>query len=213
MLRTGGWRLAGLAAMLGTAGMPCAATESGEPLRQFLEETRAIAASFEQSVTSAEGELLTTGHGRMSLQRPDRLRWNHESPEPLELVADGLNFWSYDPFLAQATVMPLAEATRQTPLAVLIGQQTWEESFRVVETAHRDGVDWMALRPRTGEEQAGDIQIGLKAGVLRELRFANQFGQIVHIRLAQIEINPPLDDDHFDFHPPPGTDILGTPAR
>ena len=210
MPRTGGWRLAGLAV---AAFLPCAHAEPGDLLRQFLAETHAYAASFEQSVTSPEGERLSTGHGRMSLQRPDRLRWSHESPEPLELVADGLNFWSYDPFLEQATVMPLVEATRQTPLAVLIGQQAWEESFDAVQVSHRDGVDWVVLRPRADEEQEGDIQIGLNAGVLSELRFTNQFGQTVHIRFAQIEINPPLDDDHFDFDPPPGTDILGTPAR
>lgn len=213
MPRTGGWRLAGLAAMAGAASLPCAAAEPGELLRRFLAETHAYAASFEQSVTGAEGELLSTGRGRMSLQRPDRLRWDHASPEPLELVADGLNFWSYDPFLAQATVMPLADAVRQTPLAVLIGPQAWEDAFRIVRSSRRAGVDWVALQPRTGEAQGGDIRVGLKDGTLSELRFANQFGQTVHIRFAQIEINPPLDADHFTFDPPPGTDILGTPAR
>lgn len=182
-------------------------------LEQFFEQTQSLAAFFQQEVWSADGELLSSGHGDMSLLRPNFMRWNYREPEPLILVSDGVNFWSYDPILEQATVMRVEDALDGTPLSALLGSRVLEELFTVERTEQRDGVDWIVLQSRAGVARPVELLIGLRSGTLERLHFIDQFGQEVKVRFEQVQVNPPLQPESFSYQPPRGTDILGTPTQ
>ena len=182
-------------------------------LRRFFEQTHSIEALFHQEVRSAEGKVLSSGHGDMSVLRPNFLRWNYRSPEPLILVSDGLNFWSHDPVLEQSTVVPLEDALRDTPLAVLLGTKVLDNLFEIESSWHQEGTDWIALRSRQDADQLGGLLIGLRTGVLEKLFFTDQFGQEVRVRFEQVQTNPTLQPESFSYRPPPGTDIWGTPLQ
>ncbi len=182
-------------------------------LREFLAETQAFTAFFQQTVLTVEGELLSTGRGKVSILRPAHMRWKYEAPDVLELVSDGLNFWSYDATLEQATVMPLKQVMAETPLAFLLNQKPLEETFEVMEATHVDGVEWASLRLREAATSPAMIEIGFVDGTLHALRFTDQFEQVVQIRFELMDTNPALAPEDFAYQPVPGTDILGTPAE
>ena len=184
----------------------------GDQLRDFLSHTRTISAFFQQEVRDPSDVLLSAGRGRVQLMRPHHMRWIYQAPEELELVADGENFWSYDPLLAQATVLPLAEVLSETPLLALLGSLQLEDSFEVVREYKVKGLTWTVLRAR-GLGASSGLEIGLRAGVLERLHFADQFGQQVRMRFELVQINPPLEASDFAYQPPAGTDILGIPVR
>ena len=205
-------RFLALACLLGLGSAQGTQADSPDQLVRFFEQTRSLSAFFRQEVLSAEGELLSSGHGDMSLLRPNFLRWNYRTPEPLILVADGANFWSYDPALEQATVTRLEDAMRDTPLAVLLGSKILEDLFNVEQVQRQDGIDWTVLRSRPGAAQPVELLIGLRSGVLERLHFMDQFGQEVRVQFEQVRVNPPLQPESFSYQPPRGTDILGTPV-
>ena len=201
------------ACLLGPVSVQSAwATPEGE-LERFFEQTQSLTAFFQQEVRSADGELLSSGHGDMSLLRPKFMRWNYRDPEPLVLVSDGVDFWSYDPVLEQATVTRLEDAMDDTPLSALLGVRVLEDLFTVEQTGQQDGVDWVMLRSRSDTARPVELLIGLRSGTLEHLRFVDQFGQQVQVHFEQVQVNPPLQPESFSYQPPRGTDILGTPTR
>ena len=206
-------RVLALACLLGPV-----ATQGAEPtpeveLERFFERTQSLTAFFQQEVWSAEGILLSSGHGDMSLLRPNFMRWNYREPEPLILVSDGADFWSYDPVLEQATVMRLEDAMDDTPLSVLLGSRILEDLFTVEQALRQDGIDWITLRSRAGAARPVELLIGLRSGVLEWLHFMDQFGQQVRVRFERVQMNPLLKPEFFAYDPPRGTDVLGTPTR
>lgn len=182
-------------------------------LERFFEQTQSLTAFFQQEVWSADGELLSSGHGDMSLLRPNFMRWNYREPEPLILVSDGVNFWSYDPILEQATVTRVEDALNDTPLSALLGSRVLEDLFTVERTQHQSGVDWVMLQSRADAARPVELLIGLRSGTLERLHFIDQFGQEVQVRFEQVQVNPSLQPDFFSYQPPRGTDILGTPTQ
>ena len=202
-----------LACLLGPAATQSTQTTPEAELERFFEQTRSLTAFFQQEVRSADGTLLSSGHGDMSLLRPNFMRWNYREPEPLVLVSDGVDFWSYDPVLEQATVTRVEDALNDTPLSALLGSRILEDLFAVKHARHQEGIDWVVLQSRADAERPVELLIGLRSGVLERLHFVDQFGQEVQVRFEQVQVNPPLQPEFFAYHPPRGTDILGTPTR
>ena len=205
------WGQALFLAGLLSAGQLAQAEPDDRQWLRFFEQIESYSAFFEQEVFSAEGTRLSVAQGDMLLLRPRYLRWNYRTPDTLILVSDGEHFWSYDPLLEQATVTPLAEAVRATPLALLLSSEYPEEVFAVESVEHRHGIDWTSLRLREAHESDMEFLLGWRADTLVRLHFIDQFGQEVRIGFEQIQLNPPLQPDAFTWRPPSGTDILGTP--
>lgn len=202
-----------LACLLAPVATQGTQTTPEAELERFFEQTQSLTAFFQQDVWSADGTLLSSGYGDMSLLRPNFMRWNYREPEPLVLVSDGVDFWSYDPILEQATVTRVEDALDDTPLSALLGSRILEDLFTVKHAQHQEGIDWIVLQSQAGTTRAVELLIGLRSGVLERLHFIDQFGQKVHVRFEQVQVNPPLQPEFFSYQPPRGTDILGTPTR
>lgn len=202
-----------LAGLLGVVGVQDAPATPEEAIERFFGQTRSLTAFFQQEVWSVQGDLLSSGHGDMSLLRPNFMRWNYREPDPLVLVSDGVDFWSYDPILEQATVTRLEEAMESTPLSALLGSRVLEDLFTIERVRHQEGIDWVVLKSRPGATRPVELLLGLQSGMLSRLHFMDQFGQEVRIRFEKVQVNPPLEPEFFSYRPPRDTDILGTPTR
>jgi len=172
-------------------------------------QTDSVKADFTQQGVDPGGEKITSGHGVMRLLRPNLFRWDYQGEEALTLASDGRNFWTYDPLLRQATVIPLEEALGHSPLAMLIRGQGWEEVFAVERNWQEGVIDWVELRPRFQEGQSGKIMLGFENRQLARLEFSDVLGQRVRVKFAQMEANVPMLPTDFRYAPPEGTDILG----
>ena len=200
-------------ALLAGLCLPAAAAAAapGDALQAFLDRVRGLSAEFEQEVRDADGRLLSLASGELQLLRPDRFRWRYRSPEPLLLVADGADLWSYDPLLEQVTVTPLEQALRGAPLAMLLRRSDVRGAFRAAREFARGGLVWTALEPR-GESAVSGLEVGLRGGALARLRFTDALGQEVRLRFREVRVNPPLRPADFAYRPPAGADVLGAPA-
>ena len=194
-------------ALLGAAVPGPASADAAAQFREFLDDMQSLSARFQQTVRDVDGRVLSSVAGTMRLLRPRRLHWVYGEPEPMVLAADGGRFWVYDPVLAQATVRPIEQALPGTPLRLLLGEERAGDvlTFRTLSSAN--GLDWLAVRPRGATEREG-WTIGLRAGVLEDLRFHDALGRQVRLKFEQLRINPPLRAEDFAYAPPPGTDIL-----
>ena len=178
-------------------------------LHAFLSGVRSLTADFKQEIYGADDRLLETQAGELSLQRPNRFRWNYAKPSELVVVADGKKLWMYDVELAQVTVSPLDDSVGSSPAMLLSGDRDVRDDFDVVETFTRDGLEWVKLVPKTGGADFRSVTIGFEGTAPRRLELVDGLNQVTRISLANVAVNPELADSVFEFKPPPGVDVIG----
>lgn len=101
----------------GLAAMPLAAALDPDQLaavlkaERYLNEVRSLRSRFVQVASNG-----AYSEGEVFINRPGRMRFEYDPPNPILLIADGTNLLYYDKELKQATFIPLWE----TPLWFLI---------------------------------------------------------------------------------------------
>lgn len=206
--------LAAAAAHAQPAATPPAGPDGLAILESFLADVRSLEADFTQEIRSADADerLLQKDTGTLALERPNRFRWSSEKPTPFLVVADGKNVWTYDVELDQVTVAPLDDSSASSPAMLLSGDRDVGDGFDVVDSYHRDGLDWVKLEPKAEGSDFNSVVIAFDARrAPQRLEFTDGLNETTRITLANVVVNPDLDAAQFDFVPPPGTDLIGEP--
>ena len=70
-------------------------------------------------------------------------------------------------------------------------------------------MEWLEATPRAKESTFELIRMGFsKAGELREMVLRDNFGQFTLLVFTDLDANPDLSPDLFQFTPPEGTDVI-----
>jgi outer membrane lipoprotein carrier protein len=198
------WLLAGLLLL---PALACAA--GVERFQAYLRSTQTASADFEQQVFDREKKLVQRSRGSFTLQRPGRFRWSYAQPYAQLIVGDGKRVWIYDEDLNQVTVRAMAKALGSTPAALLAGAADVERAFELSDAGTRDGLEWVAAKPREREAGFEQIRLGLGTAGVQAMELTDHFGQTTVLRFSNIARNPRVDPDAFRFVPPKGADVLG----
>lgn len=178
-------------------------------LRQFLDETQTLRATFHQELLDPDREVLELANGSLSIRRPGRFSWHYAQPIEQLVIADGQNLWIYDAELAQATVAPLDAAAPASPAMLLSGESTLDTEFDVLESFDAESLSWVRLAPKPAGTDFKEVLIGFRAGLLNQLRLLDSLDQVTTLEFFDLEINPDLADAVFEFVPPQGVDVIG----
>ena len=204
-----------LTALVATSGLALAADGIAQ-LRQFVAATPSAEGEFEQTVLAQSGRKPQQASGKFAYARPGRFHWEYDRPYRQILVGDGVNLWTWDPDLNQATVRAMGDALGATPAAILFGSGELDEGFVLTEGGKDGELAWVEARPRQTDSGFESLRIGLQDGRLRRMEMRDNFGQTTLIRFTRLEPNRQLAADRFRFVPPPGADVIGdvtAPAR
>lgn len=204
-----------LTALLATSGLALAADGIAQ-LRQFVAATPSAEGEFEQTVVAQSGRKPQQASGNFAYARPGRFHWEYDRPYRQVLVGDGVNLWTWDPDLNQATVRAMGDALGATPAAILFGSGELDEGFVLTEGGTEGELAWVEARPRQADSGFESLRIGLQDGQLRRMEMRDNFGQTTLIRFTRLEPNPHIATDRFRFVPPAGADVIGdaiAPAR
>lgn len=193
--------------------LEAAGEEAGRQLvERFAEDVRTMRGRFEQSMIDADNEAVESSSGTFAIRRPGQLRWVYHEPYEQVLVADGRNVWSYDVDLAQVTVKPQAEVLSSTPALVLGGAEDVLEDFEYEESFEDRGTVWVRLAPRNPEGSFSIVELGFTDGELSRMIFQDDLDQTTLVALHDVELNVEIEPEHFEFSPPEGVDVIGTPV-
>ena len=165
-----------------------------------------LAADFSQRLQGPNGELMEESRGFVRLRSP-RFRWQVTEPYPQIIVADGEQLKIYDPDLQQARVQPLAEALRDTPLALLSGGvAAVAENFAVRRL--QDGA--FGLHPKAEDALIAEIvlRFGGEPEQLTGLVIRDHLGQRTDIRFSGFLDASAIRPGDFQLNLPPGTDVF-----
>ncbi len=184
------------------------AGEGEKLLIRFLDDTRSLSARFQQTLRSDDGFVMQQSSGRFYLQRPGKFRWDYTQPYAQQIISDGDKVYVYDVDLQQVTVQSQQNAAQNTPMALMQNRRKLTEVFDVQELDQRDGVYRLKLTSRKPQAEFGSIIVGVDRNGLRFLQLKDPFDQLTDIVFDDIQTNPALRAELFEFQPPAGVDVF-----
>lgn len=196
-------------AMLLVLAAPIYAAGSGiDALSGFYERVHSFKADFVQKQLDEDGEVFQQSRGIFLLSRPERFRWEYQTPYEQIIVSNGKSFSFFDVDLAQVTVRDVDDTLRATPALLLSGGAALEDEFALSATGNRDGLAWVKLLPRDNEGDFKEIRIGLKEEVPARMELDDNLGQTTDIRFENVEINTKILPGRFELKIPKGVEVV-----
>lgn len=203
------------------AAMPASAadTDAVAALDELLAGLKTLQADFTQTVLNDELEAVRESSGTFRLERPGpremgsrkmgKFRWDYVAPFNQVIAGDGVNLWTYDPELEQATVKPMQETLASSPASLLTGAAPVEEEFTIREIGRAGELYWIELVPRVQDTDFQRVRVALHEGRLDTMELLDNLGQLTRIRFENVRRNQPIAAEVFRFTPPEGADVIG----
>ena len=176
-------------------------------LQHFLQNTPAANLVFSQTVFGDDGEIQSSGAGRLWFERPAKFRLEYDSPEQLLLVSDGKLAWLYEPELQQAVVQTAQTAAAEAPLLRVLSDGL--ESLRA-DYALTSGLGgewrWAVAEAINERQSVRLLRLAFTpSGELRRVEMTDAFGGVARLDIESF--HPSVDGAKFTFIPPPGVDV------
>ncbi|MDW5417326.1 outer membrane lipoprotein chaperone LolA [Iodobacter sp. CM08] len=184
-----------------------ALADAASSLKDYLNNTKSMQASFKQVVSDRQGKTQTSS-GILAIQRPGLFRWMSQKPFEQLLLADGKQFWVYDPDLKQAIVKDIGKALESSPAALLAGNNQFERLYTLNALPNKNNIEWLEAKPKKADNSFDTIKLGFNQGQLTQMELHDHFGQTTRIYFSDIKINPKIDASQFRFTPPKDADVI-----
>ena len=207
-------------AIFGLAAWATAAMAGGlDSLELFVKTVKTGRADFTQVVTSpakdGQAPRAKTSSGTFEFSRPNRFKFVYQKPFEQSIVADGQVLWLHDVDLNQVTQRKQGEALNSTPAALIAAApdlRALQADFTLANAPEKDGLQWVDAIPKSRDSQLQRIRVGFRPGdktvTLAALEILDSFGQRSLLTFNQVEVNPRLASDTFQFKPPAGADLI-----
>lgn len=181
-------------------------TAASKKLSGYLNNYVNYSADFQQSTFDARGGLIRQSQGKVMIARPGRFRWQTSSPSKQLVIANGNKLWIYDIELAQVTEQDLSQQGLTPGVLLSRSISQLAQQFNVSE--QQDG--WFTLKPKQQTAGFESASLQFTKGKLTGLKLLNPLGQTSEFKFTNIKSasKPFLNNDLFDFLPPPGVDVL-----
>ena len=187
---------------------PRALADGIAELENYLSGLNSLSADFRQITISADGGQMIESTGTFYLLRPNRFRWDYETPNEQEIVADGSRIYVHDKELEQVTHSSQKKILDGTPAQLLASDEPVEDYFTLSNLDEGDGRTWVELIPKTEDTEVVKLRIAFVDGQLDTLLMEDRFGQLTRFIFTDLKRNPQLDYAMFRFERPAGSDFL-----
>jgi outer membrane lipoprotein carrier protein len=177
-------------------------------LRILLQEAESLRGRFDQRLYDREGNLLQPSQGEFVLKRPGYFYWETLPPYEQVVVGNPKKLWVYDPDLEQVTVHKQSESQQTSPAQLLSGDlEALGEQYDVTREKSGDETRFI-LKSKTDDAMFARLTLAYQEGVLKELQFEDNMGQVTQLSFYDVELNPQVDDSLFQFDVPKGVDVI-----
>ncbi|MBI4467312.1 MAG: outer membrane lipoprotein carrier protein LolA [Acidobacteria bacterium] len=179
-------------------------------VEQHYNRTRTLEAHFVQRYTLGSTTLVESG--RVYFQKPGRMRWDYDSPEPKLFLTDGEYAYLYVPAEQQARRQRIKQAPEwQATFALLLGRVKLERMFdrmQLVRVHELEGsVRWQLRGRARSKKQAFEevwLDLNDRYQVLR-IEIRQRDGSLMEFHFRRWREGQPLPPDLFRLRVPPGT--------
>ncbi|QJR79343.1 outer membrane lipoprotein chaperone LolA [Alteromonas pelagimontana] len=185
---------------IAAASLPAVSATADEDARDALKETlshmQQYQANFKQIVTDSTGEVVHQATGSLTMARPDKLKWQTQTPDETLLVADGAAVWNVDTFVEQVTVISQDSAVADNPIILLTNSEdaVWNK-FTINKLSTRP--EQFLIKPADGEGQIRELVLTFKDGTMQRLTMLDAQEQQSELDFSNIDTAFSLPADFF----------------
>lgn len=191
-------------ALMGVVALPMSSyANPNANLAKLLGNVKSMSADFNQTT---KGSKTTTFTGSMSMERPNKFRWDIKSPSEQLIVANANTLWVYDKDLMQATRQSTNDQVGETPALLLSGNPNQiAQNFSVTQPVA--GKNYYVLTPKKSTNFQS-LSISFNSGKPVMMVLNDNLGQTTTIRFSNIKMNGKIPANTFSFTPPAGVDVI-----
>ena len=194
--------------ILSVASLSLQAEEALEEFTSRLKTLDSMNTEFSQVTMDQNGEVLQSLSGKLSVQRPGKMRWQTNPPYEQLVVSDGSSVWVYDMDLEQVTIRNLEAKLQETPALLLSGDvSNIADSYSASKEQVGDVVRYR-LKPLDASQLFEALEFDYADDEVEFMRIFDAAGQITEIRFTSQETNAEFDPAAFTFIVPDGVDVI-----
>lgn len=182
-------------------------------LENKLKSISTLRAEFKQFYYSTGQSEPFTGHGHVYIRRPDRMRWEYDSPEKQIFLYKDNRFWLYFPEDKQLIKNAAGSEVQESEiLGLLSGNFSLLARYEITSNpfpSDHQNVYQIKLTPRQ-ESQFSYIllEIDQKTWLLLKAVFFELSGSKLEYHFSRIKIGQKMPDELFELKIPPDCEII-----
>lgn len=182
-------------------------------------QAETLQADFAQETTFQGFSTSHRFEGKLYLKKPDKMRWDYQSPSKQQIFLEGESFTYYIPEHQQVIISRLSHKTSQEiPIHLLATLSTLEKDYDVQweEEPHGASSPYrLHLIPKNtpGEATFVIVEINSKTYYIDQMKVVSPNGNQSVISFFNIQVNQRIPDDLFTFNIPEGVEIVRPPSR
>jgi outer membrane lipoprotein carrier protein len=161
---------------------------------------------FEQQVFDVDGNQLQTGAGKLSISKPNKVRWETKTPDESLIVSDGKTLWVFDPFIEQASAYDLQNSIANTPILLLTSQSSelWQ-NYNVNQVD--DNTFVITSKDSNSQVKTLELSFAPQSDKLIGFIILDATGQLSKISLLNVNYSIKPDEQTFKFTLPDGVHL------
>ncbi len=176
------------------------------------ESMHSVAADFTQVIRNTLLGRTTESMGTLYQKEPDKFLMDFSDPAGDKIVSDGRYFWMYFPSVDPKQVIRTTRRGQGLDLqAQFIGDpvERFDYTYQGTETFRGRQVHVFTLVPRepTGYREM-KAWIDADDHLVRQFELREENGNVRHMELRDVVVNPVLPDTMFEFTPPAGAIVV-----
>ncbi len=181
-------------------------------LQARYEETRSMAADFQQVASVPMSNRKRLGAGKVVILKPGRIRWDYTSPDRQVLISNGKKVFMYFAASSQMIVQPVSEyINSDVTYSFFVGTGNIVRDFEVLppERPAEGDLQVIKLVPKVAHPQVDSLHLWIdREYLLRRLEIVDHFGSVTELTFADIRRNEAVAEELFTFTPPAGTEVI-----
>jgi outer membrane lipoprotein carrier protein len=204
-----------IALTLGGAAAPPAVTprQAVQNLEAAFAKLRSLEADFEQEHSSAVIATPLRETGKFYFQKPDRMRWEYDEPEPQVFVYKEGRVWNYVPEDDQLIRYALPpEQQNAAVFALLTGRARLQDDY-LVEPAEFPTDLRSAVQVKLVPKVEGDfthilLELDARSWLISRIVTLDTAGSRQEFVFRKLKVDPRLKSSTFEIKVPEGTEII-----
>lgn len=179
-----------------------ASPDATSQLNRLLSEFRTYQAAFKQITFDKEDRVIQNSRGHVIIMRPDRFRWETDSPTKQVIITNGKTLCVYEVDLAQAVIYPLTEKTNINPISLLSGSvNNLNKKFTITIVLSNNSATFQLLPKKRKDLNFNWLFLRFFKNQLSEMIVFNNLNEKSIFKFNQIKMNVPLSIQLFEFKP------------
>lgn len=189
-------------------------TNSADRILKSLEDRYAgtsFSVDFRQESTLEAMDITDTATGRAWFKHPGKMRWEYRKPEKHIIISNGQELWIYRPEDNQVVKGSASEFFGSGKGASFLADfQIIRKAFNLTTIDVKENRYRLKMTPIRKQIELAAIYLEINKGNLNieKVVTENRYGDLTRIFFDNLEFNPEMPIDLFEFSTPSGADVI-----